>query len=125
MNSPYRTLGVRDGAHPAEIVLAYEAIEKVKSQMDIEDQLEIENAYITLMSPSRRAEFEKKMELTVEKPYYIQPVMQPVVVQNSYNQESFLGQYKNNTLTSTILAACAGWGITIIVSFIVFLIGAL
>lgn len=54
----YQVLGVRNGAHPAEIDLAYKTLSQV-SDLDIEAQLELNIAYKTLMHPARRAEFDK------------------------------------------------------------------
>lgn len=54
----YQVLGVRQGAHPAEIDLAFKTISQVPD-LDIETRLELAVAHQTLLHPQRRAEYDR------------------------------------------------------------------
>jgi curved DNA-binding protein CbpA len=57
--SLYKILGVREGANPAEIEMAFAALSKNPNLSAIE-QIEITGAYHTLMNPSERMEYDQK-----------------------------------------------------------------
>ena len=58
--SLYKTLGVRRGAHPAEIALAYQCLVEAH-QDDPVVVLDITYAYGTLIHPQRREDYDRSL----------------------------------------------------------------
>lgn len=95
----YEMLGVRVGAHPAEIDLAYKTLSQVPN-LDIEAQLELGMAHGTLLHPVRRPEYDQ----TLARP--AQPTAQIIHFPESNHSKSvvihrheYQNQQSNNSLT--------------------------
>jgi len=94
----YEMLGVRVGAHPAEIDLAYKTLAQAPD-LDIEAQLELGMAYSTLLHPQRRPEYDQALHAQA-------PSQQPALVyEPNYSRSVVIhrhehqGQSNNNPLT--------------------------
>jgi hypothetical protein len=90
MSNLYQMLGVRDGANPAEIELAYKGLTQAQEAvgLDFEEQLELAMAYKTLMHPQRRAEYDRQARPMAPVLQLAPPIQQQPVVNQYYHQQN-------------------------------------
>lgn len=92
----YRTLGLKETAHPVEIIAAYEAFKNPDVKLDIEEELEISVAFQTLMNPRERLLHDEEILLNSAKenaPEFQQPAIRNYYYSQNEKKEDFSPLY--------------------------------